>query len=88
MMTTETYYKYHSGSLGRHKGKHEHKHCRIKENLGYVGKHEPKIYKVWIVAGPLGPVEEFTVSGWENAKNAVKGAYDYEITDMKGNVLL
>ena len=50
----------------------------------YVGKHAPKTYMVWRVLGPAGPQETIYVQGLDNAKQAILGCWDWEITSETG----
>lgn len=52
---------------------------KYKDTHIYVGKHEPKDYVVWRVLGPAGPEEYFVVTGFDNAKQAIIGCWDWEI---------
>ena len=45
----------------------------------YKARHEKKVYHVWFVTGPAGPVYEKDVLGWDKAKETVEGAWDYSI---------
>lgn len=53
----------------------------------YVGKHTKQWYNVWRALGPAGPEEHFQVYGREEAKEAVRGCWDYEITNLKGEII-
>ena len=65
-MDKETFDKFH---FGKHASK-----------TPYKPKHERKWYVVYRVLGPAGPEETFPVYGFDNAKEAVKGCWDYDIT--------
>ena len=58
------------------------------EDKEYKGKHTAKLYSVWRVVGPAGPQERFDIMGFDNAKKAVDGCWDYEVKDMQGRVVL
>lgn len=53
----------------------------------YVPKHAKKWYNVWRVLGPAGPEERFPVLGAEEARQAIKGCWDWEVTDTSGNLV-
>lgn len=56
-------------------------------DLPYIGKHAKKWYDVWRVLGPAGPEETISVYGLDEAKKAVEGCWDYEITRYDGKVI-
>ena len=53
----------------------------------YVGRHEKKWYNVWRVLGPAGPEERFPVYGLDEAREAIKGCWDYEVTTTNMEVV-
>ena len=53
----------------------------------YVGKHEKQWYNVWRVLGPAGPEQRFPVYGRDDAKEAVRGCWDWEVTTMTGEIV-
>ena len=54
----------------------------------YIGKHAKQYYNVYRVLTAIGPEERLTVYGLEEAENAIKGCWDWEVTDMKGAIVL
>ena len=78
-MTRETWTKHNMPTeyIGKHASPAE-----------YQGKHAEKLYNVWRVYGPSGPEETIYVLGWDNAKKAVSGCWDYEVTTMEGDIVL
>lgn len=52
------------------------------------GKHVKKEYLVWMIAGPTGPVYEYTVLGLEEAKESVEGAWAWKITRKEDGVVV
>ena len=54
----------------------------------YIGKHEPKQYEVWRVLGPAGPQERFVVHSLDQAKEAIKGCWDWEVTCLNTNEIV
>lgn len=48
----------------------------------YVGKHEMHTYKVWRVLSAGGPDETIYVTGREALREAVRGTWDNEVTDL------
>lgn len=56
-------------------------------NDDYVGKHAKKWYNIYRVLGPTGPEERFSVLGLDEAREAIKGCWDYEVTDTKGEIV-
>ena len=53
----------------------------------YFGKHEKKHYKVWRVLSTIGPEETIETYGLEETREAVKGCWDYKVTDSNGKVI-
>lgn len=53
----------------------------------HVGKHEKKYYNVWRVLSPVGPEVTETVYGLDAAHKAILGCWDWEVTDMDGNIV-
>lgn len=53
----------------------------------YKPKHAKQWYNVWRVLGPAGPEERIPVLGIEEAKKAVLGCWDWEVTDTKGELV-
>jgi len=57
------------------KEKYKDTHC-------YKGKHEPQEYGIYVVAGPAGGEYKFTVTGMEEVRKAIVGAWDWEVTRL------
>ena len=53
-------------------------------NDAYKGKHEMKTYTVWRVLGPAGPEQTLYVDGLNQAREAVRGCWDWVVTDPEG----
>ncbi|MBP5565054.1 MAG: hypothetical protein J6X45_04970 [Lachnospiraceae bacterium] len=53
----------------------------------YEGRHAKKWYNVRRVFVPNGPEERIVVLGLEDARLAVLGCWEYQITDTKGEVV-
>lgn len=45
-----------------------------------TGKHCKKEYRVWVMLSPLGVQTEYTIWGFEEAKQSVIGAFQCKIT--------
>ena len=56
-----------------------------KHHTEYTGKHAPKFYKVYRVLSPTGPEETFVVLGLKEARQAICGCWDYDVTDLENN---
>ena len=49
----------------------------------YRAKHEKRWYSVWRVLGPAGPEETIQVYGRDEAREAVKGCWDWCVRDLE-----
>lgn len=55
----------------------------------YRGKHEQKDYLVYRVLSAGGPEQRIQVQGFDNAKAAIAGCWDWEVTRLEdGKVVL
>ena len=77
--------RYHA--LKRRKGKHESGTIKETEPK-YKSKHEKKWYNVWRVLGPAGPQEVLPAFGLGEAKELIKGCWDWEVTTETGEIVL
>ena len=53
-----------------------------------AGKHCKKLYHVWKVCGPAGPVTEYDILGLEEARESILGTWDAEITRICDGVIM
>ena len=48
----------------------------------YKPKHSKQTYRVWLVKGPAGPVVEYYIEGYQEARESILGGWDYEIVRL------
>lgn len=54
------------------------------EQYEYCGKHAKRWYEIWRVYGPTGPSQHLLAYGLNEAKKAILGFYDYDVTELDG----
>lgn len=82
-MTRNTYDKYHAPK----QGKHESGIIKETEPL-YKPKHMKQWYEVWRVLGPAGPLEVLPAFGLEEAKELIKGCWDWKVTTETEEIVI